>query len=96
MKRITWGVYRRLSIKWLRRWNIRLKPFPKKNGCKPEWRIVSETIIGEQTLEQLSSQALQAMANYSQSAVGALYLNDTDQELSFCCRLCICAGRRSK
>ena len=36
--------------------------------------LVSETVIGEQTVQQLSSKALQAMTNYTGSSVGAFYL----------------------
>ncbi len=59
------------------------KTLSEKEWLQTGMANVSETIIGELTLEQLSSQALQAVANYSQSVVGALYLNDTDRELSF-------------
>jgi len=45
--------------------------------------IISETVMGELPLQQLTSQSLQAMATYSQSAVGALYLNEGNQTLSF-------------
>jgi signal transduction histidine kinase/DNA-binding response OmpR family regulator/CHASE3 domain sensor protein len=59
------------------------KSLSEKEWLQTGMAIISETIIGEQSVEQLSSQALQAMANYSQSAVGALYLNSGDQKLSF-------------
>src|SRR5450432_515543 len=45
--------------------------------------IISETVMGELPLQQLTSQSLQAMATYSQSTVGALYLNEGNQTLSF-------------
>jgi signal transduction histidine kinase/CheY-like chemotaxis protein/CHASE3 domain sensor protein len=45
--------------------------------------MINETIIGEQPLHQLTARALQAMANYSRSAVGALYINAGNQTLHF-------------
>ncbi len=45
--------------------------------------LISETIIGEQSLQELNARALRAIAEYSQSSVGALYLNDGHQLLTF-------------
>jgi signal transduction histidine kinase/CheY-like chemotaxis protein/CHASE3 domain sensor protein len=62
--------------------------FSFKTLSEKEWlqtgsALISETIIGEQAMHELTSRALQVMVNYSQSAVGALYLNNGSQKLIF-------------
>src|SRR5450432_340165 len=44
---------------------------------------INETVIGEQTLQQLTSRSLQVMSNYSGSSVGAFYLNDGNNRMVF-------------
>ena len=45
--------------------------------------LISEAAIGEQTVQQLSSKALQVIANYSGSSVGAFYLYSGNNRLNF-------------
>jgi signal transduction histidine kinase/DNA-binding response OmpR family regulator/CHASE3 domain sensor protein len=45
--------------------------------------LISETILGEQTVRQLTSRVLEVMAGYSQTAVGAVYINEGHETLSF-------------
>jgi signal transduction histidine kinase/CheY-like chemotaxis protein/CHASE3 domain sensor protein len=45
--------------------------------------VISETVMGEQPVQLLTSKSLQALASYCQCPVGALYLNDSNQTLSF-------------
>jgi signal transduction histidine kinase/DNA-binding response OmpR family regulator/CHASE3 domain sensor protein len=45
--------------------------------------LISDTAIGKQTVQQLSSKALQVIANYSGSLVGAFYLYTGNNRLNF-------------
>ncbi len=45
--------------------------------------LISEAAIGEQTVQQLSSKALQVIANYTGSSVGAFYLYSGNNRLNF-------------
>jgi len=59
------------------------KQLSDKEWLQTGTALISETIIGEQSLQELNTRALQVMADYSQSSVGALYLNDGNHALVF-------------
>ena len=59
------------------------KTLSEKEWLQTGSALISETIIGEQPIHELTSRALQVMVNYTQSAVGALYLNNGNQKLVF-------------
>ena len=59
------------------------KMLSDKEWLQTGFATISERIIGEQLIPQLTSQVLEAMVVYSQSALGALYLNDENLWLTF-------------
>jgi signal transduction histidine kinase/DNA-binding response OmpR family regulator/CHASE3 domain sensor protein len=59
------------------------KMLSDKEWLQTGFSTISESIIGGEFLPKLTSQVLEAMVEYSQSALGALYLNDENRLLNF-------------